>query len=151
MLAVNPLAFPTFLNYFFVFKIMKQSYLCTQLKICTPYYRDRSLTFFALFLAAVVFYRFPPSCFLPSFLVFFSSPCSSVFGIRRQDEREGERKKGPLARLSKGRSWWREGTASAVFAPDKSTSRSAFKNVIICVCIYVRAPAGLACACVSDV
>lgn len=47
--------------------------------------------------------------------------------------RQGER--GPLSRLSKGRSWWREGTASAAFASDKSTSRSAFKNVVICLCI----------------
>lgn len=50
-------------------------------------------------------------------------------------------------RLSKGRSRWREETASLVFAPDKSTSRSAFKNVVICVYIRARAPAGLACAC----
>lgn len=56
---------------------------------------------------------------------------TSVSRYIRNSDKEGE----ALSRLSKGRSRWREETASAVFAPDKSTSRSAFKNVVICVCI----------------
>lgn len=72
-----------------------------------------------------------------------SPPCLATFGIQTGREREALLH----TRLSKGRSRWREETASVVFAPDKSTSRSAFKNVVICVCIRARAPAGLACAC----
>lgn len=103
---------------------------------------------------------FPPHCMVMPHLLSLSSshvllaPVSRRIWNSDRDVGRGGSEREALSRLSKGRSWWREGTASAVFAPDKSTSRSAFRNVVICVCVYTyvciytcaRAPAGFACA-----
>jgi len=71
----------------------------------------------------------------PSLSLSFSSARLSP----HSEFRRGERKRPPLTIIKGEELVAREGTASAVFAPDKSTSRSASEDVVICVYIYARA------------